>query len=294
MVPVKLTTIKTRDGIRLDGIAVLPKRTAKTALIWIHGLGSRFSSGQTLIHELSSALARRGIAYCKFNTRGHDLAARDARRGKTTGAAFEKFTECVPDIRAMIRFAKKLGVKKIILAGHSTGANKALYYVSKTRDRSIRGLVLAGAINDRAGLLATEKNPQKLARGLAAARRLAQKNPSALMPATYGFHSAARFISLYTKGSAEDVFPYHNPKARWKELRSIKVPIAVLFGARDEYLDRPAEKLIEIFSSHAQSTKKFFGSSIQGANHGFVKKERELTKEIIQFITTCLRDSRGG
>lgn len=151
MINVLLTKIKTRDGLTLDGIVVRPKRKSKTALIWLHGLGSRFSSGQALLEKLSEACARNGIAYIKFNTRGHDIAIRGTKTKKIMGAGFERFEDCVLDIRAMIRFAKKLGLTRIILAGHSTGANKALYYIYKVRDRSIRGVVLLGPISDIAG-----------------------------------------------------------------------------------------------------------------------------------------------
>ena len=132
MIPVLLTKIKTREGLVLEGIVVEPRRKDKnkTAIIWLHGLSSKFYSGQTLIRELSSVCRRAGVGYFKFNNRGHDVA--DWENAGMIGAGFEKFTDCVLDIRAMILFAKKLGYKDIILAGHSTGANKALYYVYKT------------------------------------------------------------------------------------------------------------------------------------------------------------------
>ena len=90
----------------------------------MHGLGSVFSSGQPLIRELSVRLTRAGIGYFKFNTRGHDVVA---GRGRTlAGAAFERFRDCVLDLRAVIAFARRRGYRRIVLAGHSTGANKVL------------------------------------------------------------------------------------------------------------------------------------------------------------------------
>lgn len=100
MIPVLLTKLKTRDGIVLDGIVVLPKRRSNTALIWLHGLGSRFSSGQTLIKELSQECRKNGIGYFKFNNRGHDIVNRDGRgKKRLQGAGLEKFENCVLDIR---------------------------------------------------------------------------------------------------------------------------------------------------------------------------------------------------
>ncbi len=281
MTPVLLTKIKTSDGLTLEGIAVLPKKKSDTALIWLHGLSSSFSRGQTLTCELSSQCTKNNIGYFKFNTRGHDIASRSGKN--IIGAGFEKFEECVLDIHAMIRFAHSLGFKKIILAGHSTGANKALYYVYKTRDKNIKGILLIGPISDVSTGLQT-LGKKGLLRGISLAKSIIKKK-DAMMPSEYGILTPQRFLSLYHPGSKEDVFPYHTEKALWKELKSIRIPIAIIVGARDEYLDRPAKKLVEVFKKYAPSTPKFTGITIQGANHGFAKKEEELSEKIINFIS---------
>lgn len=279
MIPLSLASIKTKDGLALEGIIAEPKKKSSAALIWIHGLGSRFSSGQTFIHELSLQCKKHGFGYFKFNTRGHDIAARGNK--KLAGAGFEKFTDCIFDIRAMVRFAKKRGYKKIILAGHSTGANKTLYYLYKTKDRSVRGIILLGPINDYAAECA-RKNERFVRAGLAIAEKL--KKPDMLMPQQFGIYSVGRYKSLYKQGGTEDVFPYSNPRASWKELKSVKIPVAVMLGSRDEYLDRPAKKLISIFEDNTKTAKSFAGIIIKGANHGFRKKEKELAGEIVRWI----------
>lgn len=283
MIPVLLTSIRTRDNVTLEGIIVRPERKSKTALIWLHGLSSRFSSGQTLIDELSARCARNGIAYLKFNTRGHDIAAPGSKEKEMMGAGFEKFEECIRDIRAMIQFARKLGHTEIILAGSSTGANKALYYIYKTNDPRVKGLVLRGAVSDVSVGIQTY-GAKKLSRGLVAARRMAMKKSRALMPPEFGVYSPQRFSSLFSPGSPEDVFPYHNLNASWRELKSVKIPIAVILGSRDQYLDRPAKELISMFRKNAASTKSFSGIIIKGADHSFHRKEKELTTTIIHWI----------
>lgn len=283
IIPVLLTRIKTSDGVALEGIAVLPKKPSGTALIWLHGLNSRFSAGQVLINELSTRCRMRGIAYFKFNTRGHDAASGGAANSKKLfGGGFEKFEECVYDIRAMVVYARKLGYKKIILAGHSTGANKALYYTVHTRDRRIKNLILIAPVNDRSGA-SREHGPQWVKEGLRIAQTLKKKH-TPLVPIRYGVMSPDRFISLYSAGGAEDVFPYDRADARWEALGKIRVSLAVIVAERDEYLDRPAREIIAAFERHARWTKSFSGIIIKGANHGFRKKEKELTEAIVGEI----------
>ncbi|MBI2640743.1 MAG: DUF1749 domain-containing protein [Candidatus Sungbacteria bacterium] len=281
MIPVLLTKIKTSDGITLDGIYVKPKHKGKVALIWLHGLTSRFYSGQTLIKEASSLCSRYGIGYFKFNTRGHDIVARGPK--ELLGTAFEKFEDCVFDIRAMINFAKKLGYRKVVLAGHSTGTNKALYYMYKMRDPRVAGLALLGPTSDIAyDYLKFGK--ETIRRRVALAKKMKRTAPLSLVPQKFGIWTAQRYVSILEEGKPEDVFPYYNSKAGWKELKSVKIPLAVIVGSREEYLDRPLKKIVEAFRKNALRTKNFSGIIIKGADHSFLKKEKELAKVIVDWI----------
>ena len=281
MIPVLVSRVKTQDGVPLEGIIVHPKRASSTALIWLHGLGSRFSSGQTLVAELGAIAAKHNFGYFKFNTRGHEIAARGNIR--TEGSGFERFEDCILDIRAMIRLAKSLGYKNIVLAGHSTGANKALYYCHKTQDKSVKGLMLLGPISDVAAK-AKEMGADNLKRAIKTAETLIKKNPEALMPIEHGLMSASRFLSLYRAGSSEDVFPYHNPAASWKELQSIRIPTAVIIGTLDQYRDRPVHEIMQAFIDHAPLTKSLTGITIKGANHSFQRQEKGLADGIAKWI----------
>ncbi len=280
-VAVSLVRLRTRDGVWLDGAVVEPRRRAGTAVLWVHGLGSVFSSGQPLIRELSTCLTREGIGYFKFNNRGHDVVARGGRR--LAGAAFERFGDSVEDIRAMIAFARKCGYGKIVLAGHSTGANKVLHYLARTGDRRVTGLILLGPISDIAGEM-KRIGRRELGRRVAIAERIAKRDPEALVPRAFGFWSARRYLSLYRPGEAEDVFPYYRPDARWTALRRVRAPIAAIVGSRDEFLDRRPHELIEAFCRNASRARSITGVVLPGALHGFQRHERALAQTIVRWI----------
>ena len=282
-VPVSLVSVRTRDGVVLDGVAAHPRGRRGTALIWVHGLGSTFSSGQPLIRALSARLNAAGIGYLKLNTRGHGVVTRAGKR--LAGAAFERFGESVHDIRAAIALAVRSGYRRVILAGHSTGANKVLHYMARTRDRRVAGLILLGPVSDIAGER-KRIGRRVLARRVAAAERLARRDPETLIPRTWGFRSAARFVSLYRPGEAEDVFQYHRPDADWRALGRIRVPTSVIVGSRDEYLDRPAQELVAAFECHATRTRAFTGIIVPRARHGFRGHEPSLAREVVRWART--------
>src|SRR5262245_11881167 len=280
-VPVSLVRIQTRDGVWLDGIRADPRRHRGTALIWVHGLGSVFSWGQPLILELSRRLTAAGVGYFKFNTRGHDVVARGGRY--LAGAAFERFTQSAADVRAMIGFATRCGYRRVILAGHSTGANKVLFYAARVRDRRLGGLILLGPVSDVAAEM-KRLGARELRRRVAGAERIARRDPDALVPRAWGFWSARRYISLYRPGEDEDVFPYYRPNARWAALRSVRMPVAAIVGSRDEYLDRRPQALIDAFRQNAVRARSFTGIVVPGAAHSFQTRERELSEVIVGWI----------
>lgn len=281
-VPVTLVRLQAADGVALDGVMAEPRRRRAVALIWVHGLGSVFSSGQPLIRELSSRLTAAGVGYFKFNTRGHDVVA--GRGAQMAGAAFERFGDSVKDLRAVIAFARRRGFQRVILAGHSTGANKVLHYVARTRDRRVAALALLGPVSDIAGEV-KHIGAGELRRRVALAARLAQRDPRALVPRAWGFWSARRYVSLFRPGEDEDVFQYYRPNGRWTALRSVRVPLAAIVGARDEYLDRRPEALIEAFRKNATRARSFSGEIVAGAGHSFVGHERALAEALVSWVT---------
>lgn len=281
LIAVSLARLRTRDGVWLDGVVAEPRRRRRTALVWVPGLGSVFSSGQPLIRELSARLTAAGIGYFKFNTRGHDVVARGGR--SLAGAAFERFGRSVEDLRTVVAFAARRGFRHVVLAGHSTGANKALHYAARARDRRVAALVLLGPVSDVAAE-ARRVGAVELRRRVAAATRLARRDPHALVPRAWGFWSAQRYVSLYRPGTTEDVFPYYRPGARWTALRAVRVPVAAILGARDEFLDRPARAVIDALRDNARRARTFTGVVVAGADHGFARRERALADIIVRWI----------
>ncbi len=284
-----LVRLRTRDGVCLDGLMAEPSGRRRIALVWVHGLGSRFSSGQPLIRELSASLNAAGIGYFKFDNRGHDVVA--GRGAQLAGAAFERFGHSVEDIRAMITFAVRRGFRRVVLAGHSTGANKVLHYAARVRDRRVAGLMLLGPISDIAGEMKRIGAPE-LRRRVATAERLARRDPRALVPRAWGFWSARRYLSLYRPGEDEDVFPYYRPTARWTALRSVRLPVAVIIGSRDQYLDRPPPAVLDAFRENAGRARSCTGAVVPGARHGFAGREGALADIIVDWIRSTGRRAR--
>jgi pimeloyl-ACP methyl ester carboxylesterase len=265
---------------------------AKSALIFVHGLGSNVFSG----HKLITPLANKEFAVIFFNNRGHDKVSRirkiDNRKKRGTssilaGEAFEIFTDCVDDVQGAVNFLKGKGVQNIFLAGHSTGCQKSVYYLSKKgKEKNIKGLILLCPVSDYAGSLKMDKNNQLVNAWKYADRLIKNDKAQELIPMDFwpGLQSAQRFISLYTPDSLEEIFSYCQPNKDPKILKKIKVPTLLVFAEKDEYRDRPMKKIEKWFFAQTR-TKDLKSVIIPDALHSFYQKENLVSEEINKWIS---------
>ncbi len=279
----ELAQITTSDGLTHEGLFAVPKRNANIGIVWVHGLTSAFSHNAGLMQTLAQTATDAGYAYAVFNNRGHDMVDSEKRKDGTRyfiGGGFEKFTDCVKDIDATIRFMRSRGCKKVILIGHSTGANKISYYLSRKPSAMVCGAVFAAGLTDVRPL---DKKMRKL---LAEATKVAEHNPSEIL--SYKkfdvFMNAQRYVSLFTPGGVEDTFPYHGYGGKWNILSRINVPVCVIIGDKDEHLSLPVHKYFTEIVGHLFSSPVVDAMEIKDASHSFKGKEKEFAKKITNWI----------
>lgn len=68
-------------------------------------------------------------------------------KNETIGSWNERFSYTEEDIDAYLTFAEEEGYEHIILAGHSLGANKVIYYLSRNHDPRIEHFFLLSPAN---------------------------------------------------------------------------------------------------------------------------------------------------
>lgn len=278
-----LITFETPKGYVLQG-AWLGKRRAQTIYIFIHGLtGNLFSRA-----EIAARLAQMPETAClMFNNRGHGYVSPLRKRtGKKFqklfgGTAHESFTESRDDIAGAVAFAKSRGAKRIILVGHSTGCQKAVWYLAGTPAREVRGAVLLAPLSDYASI----KNvltPARYATLRARIGRLTAHDPHLLIPRELlpfpELLDAQRWLSLYTPESIEEIFTYASSRVP-RTLRKTRVPLLALFASEDQHADRPAAELAQWFA-HARPALPLRAEVVEAPDHGFSGKEVELARMI--------------
>src|SRR3990167_10814196 len=114
---------KTPDNLWLHALH-LRAQDSNAVFLNVHGTASNFYE-EYFIEVLAEKLAYQGISMLSTNNRGTGVY--DAWQGN--GAAVEKFSDCLIDIDSWVEFALEQGYEKIILSGHSLGAEKVTYYM---------------------------------------------------------------------------------------------------------------------------------------------------------------------
>lgn len=116
-----LIRTKTADGLTLEGS--LQRADSANAVVWllVHGTGSNFYAPGVL-QAFADELLRKGHSVARINTRGHDIIS-----SSNSGAAFESIGDCVHDLRAWVDELIRLDFSRVVLAGHSMGAVKAIF-----------------------------------------------------------------------------------------------------------------------------------------------------------------------
>lgn len=281
-----LITFETPKGYLLQG-AWLGTHRAQTVYIFIHGLtGSLFSRG-----EVAALLARKPKTACMlFNNRGNGyISPLRKHAGKKNqklfgGTVHEVFEECRDDIVGAVAFAKNRGVKRIILVGHSTGCQKAVWYLTGKPAQEVRGAVLLAPLSDYASIKKAMR-PTAYARLRAHVEKLAQRDRHALVPPEMlpfpELLDAQRWLSLYTPENSEEIFTYASGRAP-KTLQKTRVPLLALFASEDQHADRPAHELATWFV-HARPASAIHAHVVDAPDHGFSGKEHELARMVAHW-----------
>ena len=144
--------VPTERGVVLNGVLFRPekKKTADTVMIAITGIHGNFYSNP-FYYNIGDTLNKDNIdfIYAQTNDAFSEIKTVNVKTGReeTIGSWNERFAFTDEDIDAYLDFAEAECYRHIILAGHSLGANKVIYYLSRHHDKRIEHFFLLSPAN---------------------------------------------------------------------------------------------------------------------------------------------------
>ena len=146
----KELNVATKRGSILNGVLFDAQKKADTVVIAITGIHGNFYSNP-FYYNIGDTLNSNGFdfIYAQTNDAFGQIKTYNykTKQSDTIGGCNERFAYTDDDINAYIEFAQRQGYKHIYLAGHSLGANKVIYYLSRHHDKRVEKFLLLSPAN---------------------------------------------------------------------------------------------------------------------------------------------------
>jgi pimeloyl-ACP methyl ester carboxylesterase len=249
------------DGYLLEGVQFTPTGGGreKLPIVWMHGFTGRFYEPHTV--AIGRRLAARGHVFVSGNNRGHHLGANlvNARGGQNlrAGAWWEIFDECVFDFAAWIGFAVDLGFPRVVLAGHSLGALKAVYYMGTRQDERVAALISAS------GPVRIQQRMREAGERVALAQRMVAEHRGGELLPDDGTPMSSSAQTLAARARVNmDMYGLDRDDA---PLAQIRCPVLFVLGSNEPEIGSEADlTLLRAKASTSRSVDTLF---VPGANH---------------------------
>jgi pimeloyl-ACP methyl ester carboxylesterase len=264
-----------QDGPALVGAVFRPLQPSAhhTGLVFIHGNTGKFCDYPYVV--IARLLAEHGYTTVNGNTRGHDISATVWKMPEDVpmagGSAWEIYEDSPHDLAAWIDYAENLGLRKLVLVGHSQGAAKAVYYQAQRQDPRLQGLVLAspdlhghwppGLVVQAQGLVEAGKGDELL--------------PSLM--GTYWYRLSARNIV-----SRANVLSHTYTSDKGKPFISdVRCPILAIFGTAGDVGGEPE---LQTLRQNAVNTARMDTRLIEGADHVYTNQEGTFVDALVEWV----------
>ncbi len=290
--------VLTSDDLRLQGVEYEPDKK-DLCMLFVHGMSGNFIENY-VAQVLGEKLSNGGIGFIYGHNRGYNhindicTSEKDENGGnksKRIGVVYEIFEECIFDIDSWIKKTLELGYKRIVLAGHSLGAPKVIYYNS-IKSPNLSGVVLLSP-GDMVGLIKkSDYQPNSDQLYLEAENNVRNGEPRKLLSSQiwdwYNL-SSQTFLSLYEVHGPVDNLPLHEANGDFTQLSKINAPILAVMGEYDDIAIDTLENDLDMIEEKASGTKSFTKVVLAKANHIYDSQEENLAETILNWINTTIK-----
>lgn len=275
--------IETQRGTLLDGMLFGTNGRADTVMIAITGIHGNFYSNP-FYYNIGNTLTAAGIdfIYAQTNDAFGVIQTMNTHTGKeeTIGSWNERFVLTDEDIEAYLDDAVKLGYKHILLAGHSLGANKVIYYLSRHHDLRVEHFLLLSPANldyMTSGVTANERHIIKQLYEQGAGDKmlpfLLMGWVECIVATAYDWVHSGLLNNVHT-----------SPDGDFSQAEQITHTGALLIGTYDRFTDGDPTGFLRNINSHIPTAAQNRLVFIERTGHTYQQKEQEAADKILELI----------
>ena len=275
--------IETQRGTLLDGVLFGTNGRADTVMIAITGIHGNFYSNP-FYYNIGNTLTAAGIdfIYAQTNDAFGVIQTMNTHTGKeeTIGSWNERFVLTDEDIEAYLDYAVKRGYKHILLAGHSLGANKVIYYLSRHHDPRVEHFLLLSPANldyMTSGVTANERHIIKQLYEQGAGDKmlpfLLMGWVECIVATAYDWVHSGLLNNVHT-----------SPDGDFSQAEQITHTGALLIGTYDRFTDGDPTGFLRNINSHIPTAAQNRLVFIERTGHTYQQKEQKAADKILELI----------
>lgn len=271
-------------GVLLDAPAhVIP--TPSTVVIAITGIHGNFYSNPFYVN-IGKTLSAAGIDFIYAQTADAfgEFPTLNVKTGEQEliGSWNEDFNNTDEDIEAYLDYASQQGYQNIILAGHSLGANKVIYYLSRHHDSRIKHFIFLSPANLAyltSVVTEEEKNEILMQRKRGEGDQRMPFNLLGQIPGTANTDYQWVFDNILDNVHVE-------PEKDFSQIKAITHSGALMIGGYDRFTYGDPQKFLENINDHMQTAKQNKLVVIPETGHTYQQKEQQLADELLKLLKT--------
>ena len=273
--------IATKRGTVLNGVLFDSEKKSDTVLIAITGIHGNFYSNP-FYFNIGDTLSANGIdfIYAQTNDAFGEIETINVKTKKKEliGSWNERFFYTEEDIGAYIDFAAK-NYKKIILAGHSLGANKVIYYLSKTFDERVDKFIFLSPANLTYIMKNVSEYEKKIIKKFVDYGQGEKVLPFEFMGwVVCTANTANDWLSVTLNNVHVEVY------GDFSQVEKITHEGALLIGTYDNFTCGDPVKFLENINNHMQTAEKNKLIFIEKTGHTYQQKHQEVADKILETI----------
>lgn len=281
----EIIKVKTERGLELKG-AMWGDVSMDSVVIIMSGICSNVfqndllpAAGEMLSSNSIACIAGHAmdafscIAYSDFST----------GKQKFTGVVYDDFSLAYEDVESYVKYAKELGFKNIILAGHSLGSNRIINYLGNTPDNFVDYFVVSAPVD-----LAYWFNVMPYIKEcIETARKFVDENRGQeILPYLFGGFSpmcAETALSFYNAHNLKNC-PVISGDGETDSLFNIKINGTFVIGENDSLTDGNPKEFIEKINSCCKNPEQNQVIVVPEASHIFYGKHEEYAKVMFDIV----------
>lgn len=289
----KALNVATRRGTVLNGVLFAAAQNADTVLIAITGIHGNFYSNP-FYYNLGDTLNAAGIdfVYAQTNDAFGQIKTVNVRSGEEEliGSWNERFAYTDEDIGAYLDWAEHTGYKHIVLAGHSLGANKVVYYLSRHKDPRVEHFFLFSPANLSYMMSGVTESEKQVIRD-----QIQSGDGEKMLPFAFMGWVPCIADTAYDWAFSKKLDIAHaDPDGDFSVAKQVTHTGALLIGTYDNFCGGDPVGYLENLNRHMPSAKENKLIYIPRTGHTYQQKEQDFADTVLKTVNAWRKTEEKG